>query len=214
MNTGAQNVRRMVTAMAAVALGIGALGQSFTVGYADMEEVFQGYYKTTRSDAAFKKQKEMYDQHAEELAQEIEALKEQRDDLQERALNIALSEEARQESRDKAREKEAEYREKRQELKEFVQKKDKELGQKYLELRADIVKEITAFIGKYAENNGYDLVIDSSGLTRNFIPVVVYHPEEDEITEAVLAELNRGHEDEVAEAREEAGAGAETDGDN
>jgi Skp family chaperone for outer membrane proteins len=167
------------------------------VAFVDMEKVFQGYYETTRSDAAFKKQKDLYSQHAKTQADEIEALKKQRDDVVERSLNIALSDEVRAQSRRDAEEKENLVREKDRQLREFIGGKDKELGRKYLELRNDIVKKLSDFIRAYAERNQYEMVLDSSGLTRNFIPAVVYYPKSQELTETILAELNRGHENEI-----------------
>ena len=108
----------------------------------------------------------------------------------------------RAQARKDAEEKDSLYREKKNEIKDFVRNKDKELGKRYLDLRAELVKEISAFVKVYAKEKGFDLVLDTSGLTRNFIPVVVYFPEESDVTEDVLAELNRGHEEEVAKAKE------------
>jgi len=173
------------------------------IGFVDMDKLFQGYYKTLTSDSAFQKQKELYRQHAKDLVAEIEAVKQQRNQLQEDSLNIALSDDARDRKRRAATEKDALYREKKKELKSFVQDKDKELGKKYLKLRADIVKELTAYIKGYAKENKYDLILDTSGLSKNFIPVIVYYPEEKSLTEALLARLNQGHEDEVAKAKAE-----------
>ena len=167
------------------------------VAFVDMEKVFQGYYETTRSDAAFKKQKDLYSQHAKAQADEIESLKKQRDDVVERSLNIALSDEVRAQSRRDAEEKENLVREKDKQLRDFIGGKDKELGKKYLDLRNDIVKKLTDFIRAYAERSQYEMVLDSSGLTRNFIPAVIYYPKSQELTETILADLNRGHESEI-----------------
>ena len=182
-------------------LGVAA-ADAGKVGYVDMEKIFLGFYKTANSDAAFKKQKEVYDEHAKGMAEEIEALKRQRDELRERALNIALADDVRAQARKDADEKDALYRERKTEIKEFVQNKDKELGKRYLDLRAELVKQISAFVQVYAKERGFDLILDTSGLTRNYIPVVVYYPEEADVTDDVLAELNRGHEEEIKKAKE------------
>jgi len=171
-------------------------------GYIDMEKVFLGYYKTTRSDGLFKKQKDLYQQHAADGAAEIEALKKQRDEIRERSLNIALSDEVREKSRKDADEKEGLVREKEKELRDFVQTKDKELAKKYLDLRNDLVKEISDFIKKYAETQHFELVLDVSGMTRNFIPAVVYYDKSKDLTDMVLADLNKGHENEITKDAE------------
>jgi len=176
-------------------------GDAPRIGFVNMDKVFQGFYKTINADAAFQKQKKLYTQHAKELAEEIDAIKRRRDALQEEALNIALSDDARAEKRKAAADKDALYEEKKKELKHFLQSKDRELGKKYLDLRAKLVKEITGFITGYAKQNGYAAIFDSSGQSRNFIPVSVYVREDLDLTEKILADLNRGHEDEVAAAK-------------
>ncbi len=181
----------------------GPIVRAQRIGYVDMDKLFQGYYKTLTSDSAFQKQKELYRQHAKDLVAEIEAIKQQRDQLQEDSLNIALSDEARNQKRRAAAEKDAVYQEKKKELKAFVQDKDKELGKKFLKLRADIVKELTEYIKGYAKEQKYDLILDTSGLSKNFIPVIVYYPADQDLTETLLTRLNRGHEDEVAKAKAE-----------
>ncbi len=188
-------------ALAAFCSSLNVLAQD-KMAFVNMEAVFQGFYKTNRSDAAFKKQKDLYNEHAENLTAEIELLKKQRDENQEKALNIAFSEEARQQHRKAAEEKNAFYQEKQAELKDFLRNTERELQKRYLELRSEIVKEISELARQYAKEQGYSVLMDSSGLTRNYIPVVLYYPEENDVTEELLKELNRGHEDEVAASEE------------
>jgi len=197
----------MTAIVAGLALPAVALAGNGTA-FVNMEKIFQGYYRTARSDAAFKKQKELYNEHAKTLAGEVEGIKKQREESQEAALNIALSDESRVEHRKKAEEKDSLYRDKKRELQEFLKKVDKDLQKQYLDLRADIVKEISEFIQSYGEREGYDLVLDMSGLTRNYIPVVVYHPKEKDITEAIIAELNQGHEEDLPKPEKEDAEGA------
>ena len=211
-------VTRIVIAAGLVALADAALAEGNTA-FVHMEKVFQGYWKTALSNAAFERQKELYSERRKALAEEAEAIRKQRDEHREKALNIALSDEAREEHRKGEEESNALYEEKRKEYQGFMRKVDKDLQQEYLERRAEIVKELSGFIRSYAPREGYDMIMDVSGLTRNFIPVIIYYPEERDITEALLAELNRGHEDEVApsaetepaETQPEAGGGAAAD---
>lgn len=171
--------------------------------FVNMEEVFQGYWKTGRDDAAFKKQKDLYSEHRKELREEVDVIKKQRDGHREKALNIALSDDVRGQHRKSAEESNALYEEKMKELQGFVRKVDNDLKKRYLELRAEIVGELTEFIKDYGAREGYSMVMDASGMTHNYIPVVIYYPKEQDITKAVLAELNQGHEEEVAPPAEE-----------
>lgn len=170
--------------------------------FVNMEAIFQGYYKTARKDSAFKKQKDVYNERAKDVASELEGLKEQHKKEQEDALNIALSDAVREQKQAQADETKRIIQQKDAELRKFFQDVDKDLQKKYLEYRAEIVEEITDFIREYSEKKDYDLVLDISGLTRNFIPVVVYSPKEKDITDEVLAQLNKGHEDEIPDPDE------------
>lgn len=165
--------------------------------YVDMDRLFQNYYKTIRSDSSFKKQKDLYSQHVTDGAAELDTMKKQLGEVRDRSLNIALSDEVRAQARKESDEKEGQMRDKQKELKDFLESKDKELGRKYLELRAEIVKELSVYIKNYAEREKLEMVLDVSGLTRNFIPAVVYYPKTKEITDKLLEEVNRGHEAEI-----------------
>ncbi|MEI8080016.1 MAG: OmpH family outer membrane protein, partial [bacterium] len=145
------------------------------LGYVNMEKVFQGYYKTMRSDAAFKKQRDIYEQHFNDARIEMERLKRQRDDCRERSLNIALADDVRNQNRKDAEEKDTLLRDKDRELRDFFQKKDVELKRKFMELRGELVKELSDFLKTYAIANRYEVVLDTSGMTQNMIPAVVYY---------------------------------------
>ncbi len=192
-----------ILTIASLTLSLTTLAQKHNA-YVNMEKIFQGYYKTARSDGAFKKQRELYDEHAKSLATEIDAIKKQRDENQDSALNIALSDSVRREHRKVAEDKNNLYQEKKNELKSFVRKVDQELQKRYLELRGEIVKEISDFLRTYGEKKEYDLIMDTSGLSRNFIPVVIYYPKSQDITETILTQLNRGHEDELKKSSDTA----------
>lgn len=184
--------------LAAAWLGVAtATAAEAKLGTVDMEKLFQGYYKTLRFDAQIKKQRDLFKQHATDRAEEIDALKKERDQQQERALNIALTDEARAVARKGYEDRDALYREKQKELKDFLDKQDKELTRQYMELRAEIVKELMAFVKTFGEREGFTMIVDQSGLTRNYIPVLVYADPSLDLSAAVLTELNRGHEEEA-----------------
>ncbi len=192
----------------AILLGLPALtvGAVENVAYIDMSKVFEGYYRTMRSESILKEQEEAYKDRARQVAEEIEGIRKRRDEMQEKTLNVALSEEARQQSRTAATDADALYKERQQELRKFLGDKQKELRQQYMNSRDNIVKEITAFIRGFAEEKKYDLVMDISGMTNNMLPVVIYHSPKKEITDSILSKLNEGHEDELAKYREKPAA--------
>lgn len=191
-------IRRTLVAASALALATWAVPAARAqTAYVDMDRLFQSYYKTARYDGSFKKQKDLYAQHVTDGAAIIEQTKKQLGEVRERSLNIALSDEVRGQARKEAEEREGQIRDKQKELKDFLEEKDKELGRKYLEMRAEIVKELSEYIRNYAEREKLEMIMDVSGMSRNYIPVVVYYQKSKDITDKLLAEVNKGHEDEV-----------------
>ncbi|MFA5203745.1 MAG: OmpH family outer membrane protein [Lentisphaeria bacterium] len=192
----------VVAAEPVPATAVAAASEPGKTGYLNMEKVFQGYFKTMRSDAAFKKQRDIYEQHFNDARDEMERIKRQRDDCRERSLNIALSDDVRNQNRKEAEEKDTMLRDKDRELRDFFQKKDVELKRKFMELRGELVKELSDYIKTYAVTNRYEAILDTSGMTQNMIPAVVYYDTRKDLSDTLLAELNRGHEEEIAKAKE------------
>ena len=170
------------------------------IGYVDMERLFQNYYKTFRDDAAFKKQKELFMQAVADQGTKLELLKKLVKEARERSVSIALSDEARAQARRDADDQERELAAKDRELRDFVREKNDQLGVKYMELRDTIVKELSAFVSDFGTRTQHELILDVSGLTRNAIPAVVYFDKSKDVTEAILTDLNKGHEAEVTKA--------------
>jgi len=200
-----------IIAVASLMLASTWASAQVSVAFVDMEKMFQGYYKTIRHDAALNKQKGLYRQHGENLVAEIELLKQQREENKKAALSIALSDEARERHRRTMGEKDSLFQEKVKEYKAFRRETTEKLQQQYKKSRNEIVEELRKFLSSLSEQRGVDLLIDTSGRTLNGIPVVVYATESKDVTEQALAELNKGHEDEVAAATAEKNAGDESD---
>ena len=170
--------------------------QNLKIAFVDMEQIFQGYYKTLKAEETVKKQKEIYNEYTENLEKERETLEEDFNTLRDISQNIALSEEVREEKRNKAQTKFMLLQEKEKEMQEYQKQKLSSLRKQLRDQRNDLVKEIRNFIRGVAEKEGYDFVIDSSGNTLNEIPVFIYYQSELDITDTILAIINKGHEDE------------------
>jgi len=186
-----------IAAVAAFLISLSPVRAEQTVAYVNMARVFERYYKTAQQEKTLREQEAVYKDRAKELATETDALKKKRNELQERAMNVALSDTVRTESRQAAVAADELYKEKQLELRSFFGNKQKELRAKYMEARQEIVKEILVYVKDYSGQKSYDLVYDVSGLTNNFLPVILHYPEEQEITDEIMAALNTGHEDEV-----------------
>ena len=169
-------------------------GAAESTVYVDLAEVFKSYHKTVTQEGLLRKREDVYKERATELAAEVEVLKKARDEEHEKSLNIALSDEARAQHREQALATDAQYREKQDEIRTFFGQKQKELRDQYMEIRQGLVKEIVAQLNVLADREGYELVLDVSGMTNNALPVVLRWPKEKEITKQLIGEINAGHE--------------------
>ena len=170
-----------------------------SIAYIHMETVFEGFYKTRRAEASLKKQESVYKERADASVEELKALKQKMDSLLEEADSVALSEDGREKKIEGARAVQSQLQERERELKKFLDDKKREMQRDYMNSRNQLVKEILQKVRSYADGRGFDLVLDVSGMTQNFLPVVLKHPNENDITEVILQEINRGHEDELGE---------------
>ena len=169
--------------------------------FIDMEEIFQGYYKTVTADNTIKQQTEIYKEYALNLEKEREAIQGEFNALRDISQNIALSEEIRDEKRNEAQTKFLLLQEKEKEMQEYQKGKRLDLRKQYEEQRNKIVKEIVEKVAVVAEEQNYDLIIDRSGNTLNGIPVIIYYKKELDITDSILEWVNKGHEYQLPSSR-------------
>ena len=171
--------------------------------YVDMEKVFQEYYKTARADKYLREQTDTYREYAKTLASQIDGLKDLFEDLLEASQNIVLAEEVREGKRQEAQLTLRDYENKKRQLQDYERHRKEELSKQYEKRRNTIIEEIALLVKNIAKTESYDVVFDISGKTLNGIPPFVYYDENKLITETLITELNRGHEDELRELRAE-----------
>jgi Skp family chaperone for outer membrane proteins len=92
---------------------------------------------------------------------------------------------------------------KQQEYMRFRQTGRAKVEKKRMESEGALIKDLSEFIRKYCEMNGYDIVYDINGKSLNRMPVLLVYPKELEITAELAKAVNRGHEEERKKAEEE-----------
>jgi len=195
-------IKRFIVISLTLGLAGGALAEELNWVSVDMEAIFQGYYKTIKADGIIKKQTEIYREYAINLEKERGSLQDTFNGLRNESQNIALSEEVRDSKREEAQTKFMLLQEKKKEIQEYQQDKRLNLRQQYEEQRAVLVNEISDVVKVYSEQQGYTLVIDSSGNTLNGLPAFIYLKSEMDITDTILAMINKGHEDKLEKEKE------------
>lgn len=163
-----------------------------------LDRVFNEFYKTRLADAQLKAQAEEFNQERQRYVQELQQIQNEYNALREDALNVALNEEVRAQKRALAEEKLLAIREQESRIRRFDELRSKQLEDQTRRMRRNIVEEIREAVREYARAQGLDLVLDASGQTLNGVEAVVYLNDRLDITEPVIAALNRGAPAEAA----------------
>lgn len=160
--------------------------------FVDMERLFNEFDKTKMADSQLKKQAQEFAEERQKMIDAATALRDEFNELRSQAGDEALNEEAREEKKQQAEEKLVEFRNKEQEINEFNKLRAKQLEDQGKRMRENIVEEISSTVTRYARNNGYIAVIDSSAKSINSISTVLYVDSRYDVTDAIIALLNEG----------------------
>jgi Skp family chaperone for outer membrane proteins len=171
-------------------LGTGGRAAEQKIATFSLRKAFDGYYKTIQSTLALKQEAGEVEK---ERAQMIENEGKQKDEyrkLIDRAYDQAVSAEEREKSKKAAADKSAELETDEQRINEFDRMAASRLHEKERQRRDDIVKEIEGVVDAHAKAAGYALVLDRSGESANLVPMVLYSNGENDLTDAIIKELN------------------------
>jgi Skp family chaperone for outer membrane proteins len=181
------------TALTIVATFLGAspAAAQMKVGIVDMNKVFTSYHKTkdaeTRLNDARAQAKTDLDSRLETLKGDMEAINKLEADTKKPELT-ADKREAAIKQRD---EKINQVRNLDREIGEFRQTRERQLQEQFMRMRGDIVQDIMKVVDTKVKADGYDLVLDSSGLGVSQVKVVLYAAPSMDFSDSIITELNK-----------------------
>jgi len=185
-------IRTLMT-LAALAVGSTALQAqpALKLIVVDMAKVFDSHYKSEEANAKFRDAEQKAREQAEELNKQGQALVEEYKELAEQAKNALLTPEARTKAEGDAQKKLDEIRRKQEEVQGFRVNTERSLQQRIKTHRDLLLEEISKSVADMAKKQGATLVLDKSGPTLFGIPAVIYADPSYDITEQVIAEVNK-----------------------
>ena len=176
---------------AGLAFPMASFAQGPKIGTVDMQRAFKEYNKTKDAEAkvndaklAAKKEFDDRTDSYKKALDEINKLNQQLD-------APALSADAKAQKAKDRDEKIANIKNMEREINEFRQTREQQLQQQAMRMREGIVKEITDVVLERVKTNGMDLVFDKSGLSQNFVPVVLYSKDSADFTTEIITALNK-----------------------
>jgi len=157
----------------------------------DVAKAYDGYYKAAEGMAKFQDAQQKAQEQAEELRKQGQTMVDEYKELSEQAKNTLLNAEARTKAEQAAQKKLEDIQRKQADLQNFIQSTERSLQQQMFTRRELLLEEITKTVNEIAKRKGATLVIDKSGPSSFRIPVVLFADPGYDITEEVVAEINK-----------------------
>ena|SRR5579872_3831365 len=165
-------------------------GADIKLGFIDLKKVFDKYYKTVQASVANKEEGAQLEKEEKQMIDTRNRTKEEWQKLIDKANDQAISPEERDRSKTAAERKLMELKTADESIQEFDNVAKSKFMEKNRQRRDGIVSEIRIVIDAKAKVHGYSAILDVSGDSANFVPVVLYHNGDNDLTDEVLKELN------------------------
>jgi outer membrane protein len=160
------------------------------VAIVDLRKVFDDYYKTKAADAQLKDQAADLAKESKAYMEQYQKASEEYKKLLDEANNQAVSQDEREKRKKAAEGKLVEIKELETTIRQFENTARTTLEEKKRQMREKILGAIRDIINAKAKAAGYAMVIDTAAESVNQTPVVMYNNGDNDITAAVLKELN------------------------
>lgn len=161
------------------------------VVFVDLDRVFSEFYKTKLADAQLKEQIEDLREERQEVYDEFVQLQKDFNRLRDESTKSALSEEERQKLTRDASDKLQSIREYENKLRRMDESRRKQVEEQGRRMRKRIVDDIRETVSSYADAQGFDAVLDTSGQSLNGVDIVLYSNARVDVTDTIIELLNK-----------------------
>jgi outer membrane protein len=180
----------------ALAAGLALPAASFAqgppkIGTVDMQRAFKEYNKTKDAEAKVNDAKNAAKKEFDDRTETYKKALDEINKLNQQLDAPALSADAKAQKAKERDEKIASIKTMEREINEFRQTREQQLQQQAMRMREGIVKEITDIVLERVKTNGMELVFDKSGLSTNYVPVVLYSKDNADFTTEIITALNK-----------------------
>jgi len=192
-------------------------GSAYAQGHiatVDLRKVFDNYWKTKQADAALKDRAAEIEKDHKTMLDDWKKAKDEYQTLLGDANNQTLSFEEREKRKKSAEDKLKQIKDSEEAITQYERQARTTVDEQRKRMRDSIIEEIRAAVNSKAKSAGYALVIDSGAESGNGnpaggipgTPVFLYASSENDITDAVLSQLNAGAPAETPKTEEKPAA--------
>jgi outer membrane protein len=172
-------------------LGATPAAAQMKVGIVDMNKVFTSYYKTKDAEARLNDARAQAKTDLDSRLETLKANMEQINKLEADTKKPELTADKRDAAIKQRDEKINEVRNLDREIGEFRQTRERQLQEQFMRMRGDIVQDIMKVVESRVKSEGYDLVLDSSGLGISQVKIVLFSAPSMDFSDNVITELNK-----------------------
>jgi outer membrane protein len=172
-------------------MGGSALAQT-KIATVDLKKLFDNYYKKNLAQAAIKERADQLDKDDKSMKDDLQKGSDDYKKLLEQANDQALSADERDRRKQAADDKFKELQASKAAIDQFERQASTTLGEQRQRMRDNILVEIKTAVASKAKAAGDTMVFDTAAESGSSTPVIIYSAGENDLTDAVLAQLNAG----------------------
>ncbi|MDX2185428.1 MAG: OmpH family outer membrane protein [Opitutaceae bacterium] len=203
------SVKFLVAALAFAASSLAGFAQTTPkVALVDVAKVYDGHFSLPDQQEKAKAFQTQARDQIEKMLKDGQAMTEKFKELEEQTRNTLLTEEKRRAAAEEAQKLADDIRKKEEEVQGFSQNADAQFRQAVGAFRQGLVESITKTAVEVAKRKGATLVLDKSAVGAQGFPVVMFADGSFEITDEVIAEVNKNKPAGTAAAKPAAAAPA------
>jgi outer membrane protein len=172
-------------------MGGSALAQT-KIATVDLKKLFDKFYKTKLASAALDERRDLLDKDDKSMKDDLKKGGDDYQKLVQQANDQALSADERDRRKQSADDKMKQLQASKAAIDQFERQAQTTLGEQRQRMRDNILVEIKAAVATKSKAAGDTLVFDTAAETVNGTMAVVYSTNDNDLTDAVLAQLNAG----------------------
>ena len=181
---------KLITAILFCTLLAGSASAQGRVATIDLRKVFDNYWRTKQAQANLKEQAADMDKERKSLVEDFTKAQDDYKKIINSANDAATSKEESDKRKASAEKKLLEIRELEQTVQQYDRQATTTIGEKQKRMRDNILKEIREVVNAKAKASNFGLVVDTAADSVNNTPVILFTSGENDITDAVLSQLN------------------------
>ena len=189
----------VVLFIASGSVAVQAQGKIATV---DMKKIFDRYWKKKAAEDRLKEQQTNMEKEEKSMKDEFNQLKEEYNTINNSTADSNISPDERDKRKKLADDKMKKMKDLDDAFKQYDANAKTRLVEQGQRLKQQIIDEIRNQATAKAKAQGFALVLDTAAVSGDGIPIILFSNNENDITDAVLVELNRGAQSDPSKAED------------